>query len=181
MSYKLHSSRPAKTCSSSISHSSPRPSIRRPKSYRSPPAKICVRAHLFLQPTAAQTRAYELPVYLEAHPAKHVLPHLPYTTVYITLSHPRGITLSHPPGITLSHPLGEAFQARLIDNQEGGNTERYVFGKLSARCFQPRPFRNRHHFNCGDIERGKSAQGCATYTNHRIRVCSPCIGHPLPS
>ena len=30
------------------------------------------------------------------------------------------------------HPLGAIFQARLLDNQKGANTERYVFfGKLS--------------------------------------------------
>ena len=31
---------------------------------------------------------------------------------------------------------GAVFRARLLDNQEGANTERYVFGKLSGgRCF----------------------------------------------
>ena len=34
----------------------------------------------------------------------------------------------------MSHtPLGRLFQPRLLDNQEGANTERYVFRKLSAR------------------------------------------------
>ena len=40
----------------------------------------------------------------------------------------------------ISHPLGAVFQGRLLGNQEGANTERYVFGKLSARRFQRRPF-----------------------------------------
>ena len=65
---------------------------------------------------------------------------VPYRTVYIS-------------------PPGALIQARFLKNQEGANTERYVFGKLSARCFQRRPFRDRHYFNCGDIEHGRSAQG----------------------
>ena len=36
--------------------------------------------------------------------------------------------------------LGTVFQARLLDNQEGADTNRYVFGKLSARCFYRRSF-----------------------------------------
>ena len=32
-----------------------------------------------------------------------------------------------------SPPLGRFFQARLLDNQEGANSERYVVGKLSRR------------------------------------------------
>ena len=39
-----------------------------------------------------------------------------------------------------SHPRRAPFQGRLFDNQEGPNTERYVFGKLSAICFHRRPF-----------------------------------------
>ena len=39
-----------------------------------------------------------------------------------------------------SHTPGAAFQARLLDNQEGTNTEPYASGKLSARRFQSRPF-----------------------------------------
>ena len=57
-------------------------------------------------------------------------------------------------------PPGAVFQARLLVNQEGANAERYVFGKLSARRFQRRPFWPRHYANCcGDIDHGKSAQG----------------------
>ena len=37
-------------------------------------------------------------------------------------------------------PLGRFFEARLLDNQEGANTERYIFGTLSARCFLSAPF-----------------------------------------
>ena len=51
-----------------------------------------------------------------------------------------------------SHPPGAIFQGRLLDNQEDANTERQVFGKLSARRFQRRSFRPRHYSNCcGDI------------------------------
>ena len=58
-------------------------------------------------------------------------------------------------------PLGVIFRARLLDNQEGAKTERYVFGKLSARCFQRRPLWYLHYSNFGDIDHGKSAQeGC---------------------
>ena len=77
---------------------------------------------------------------------------LPYRTVYITMS----------------HPPGAVFQGGLLDNQEGANSansannEPYVFGKLSARCFQRRPFWRRHCSNCGRIE--KSSQGCVIYT-----------------
>ena len=46
-------------------------------------------------------------------------------------------------GRCTSHTVspGVAFQARLLDNQEGGSasTERYAFAKISARCCQ-RPF-----------------------------------------
>ena len=68
----------------------------------------------------------------------------PYTTVYIT-----------PTAV---------FRARLFENQEGADTERYVFGKLLARRFQRRPFRHRHCFSCEDIGHGESAQGCVIYT-----------------
>ena len=44
------------------------------------------------------------------------------------------------------------------------NTERYVFGKLSATCFQRRPFWHRQYSSCGDIELGKLAQGGVIYT-----------------
>ena len=40
----------------------------------------------------------------------------------------------------------------------------YVFGKLSARCFQRRPRWHRHYSNRRDNDHGKSAQGCVTYT-----------------
>ena len=48
---------------------------------------------------------------------------IPYTTLTIT-----------------PHTGGAVFRARLLDNQEGANTERYVLGKLSARWFQTPTF-----------------------------------------
>ena len=77
----------------------------------------------------------------------------------------------------VSHTLEAAFLARLLVNQKGGNTERYVFGKLSARCFKRRPFWHRHCSNCGDVERGKSAQrGVITPS---CTVCHVCAWHVL--
>ena len=38
-----------------------------------------------------------------------------------------------------THPPGAVIQSRLLDNQEGANTEPHVFGKLSARFSQRRP------------------------------------------
>ena len=67
--------------------------------------------------------------------------------------------------------MGGFPKTRLLDNQEGADsadTERYVFGKLSDRCFQRRPFWHRHYSNysnysnyyhCGDIDHGESTQG----------------------
>ena len=55
----------------------------------------------------------------------------------------------------------------MLDNQEGANTERYVFGKLSATFCQRRSFWHRHYYSnycCGDIYHGKSAQGCVKCT-----------------
>ena len=77
----------------------------------------------------------------------------------------------------ISHPSGVVFQARLLDNQEGANTERYVFGKLSARCFQPRACWHRHHSNCGDIEHGKSAPGGCNIHRPIRYPCSKQGGH----
>ena len=57
----------------------------------------------------------------------------------------------------ISHPPGAVFQARLLDKREGVNTERHVFGKLSARRFQGRPFWYRRYSNGEDIDHGKSA------------------------
>ena len=49
--------------------------------------------------------------------------------------------------------------------EKDADTERYVFGKLSARCFKRRPFGHRHYSNysnykycCGDIDHGRSVQ-----------------------
>ena len=59
----------------------------------------------------------------------------------------------------MSHPPAAVFQARLLDNQEGANTERYVFEKLLRTCFHRPPFCHRHYSNHGDINHGKSVQG----------------------
>ena len=68
-----------------------------------------------------------------------------------------------------NNPPGAVFQARLLDTQEGANTERYVFGKLSAIGFQHRPFRHRYYSKYGDIDHGKSTQGCVAYcTQHTL-------------
>ena len=74
--------------------------------------------------------------------------------------------------VNITHPPGEVFQARLLDNQEDANTEPYVFGTLSAKCFLRRPFWHRHYSNRGDINHGKSALGCVIYAvdiHRRIR------------
>ena len=65
----------------------------------------------------------------------------------------------------VTRPPGAVSQARLLGNQEGANAERYVVRKLSARRFQWRPLWHRWHCSnsyhyCGDINHGKSAQGC---------------------
>ena len=68
---------------------------------------------------------------------------------------------------SISHLPGAFFEARLLDLQEGANTERDVVSKLSARYFQRRHFWHRHYSNysdysnylyCGDIDHGKCAQ-----------------------
>ena len=56
-------------------------------------------------------------------------------------------------------------QARLLDNLDGANTERCIFGKLSARRFHRRTLGTGELFQllysncCGGIGHGKSAQG----------------------
>ena len=73
--------------------------------------------------------------------------------------------------VHITHPCAGVFQARMLhNNQEGANTERYVFAKLSARRVQCRPFGHRwHHPNCGDIGHGKSTQVCGKSIHRRIR------------
>ena len=54
-------------------------------------------------------------------------------------------------------PPRAVFQGGLLDNQEGANsanTERYVFGKLSARRFQRRACWHRPYSSCGHIDHG---------------------------
>ena len=62
----------------------------------------------------------------------------------------------------------------MLDNQEGANTERDVFGKLSEICFQRQRFHHRHYSNCGDTDHGKSARpGGVTYiVVYGITSCS---------
>ena len=55
----------------------------------------------------------------------------------------------------------------------------YVFGKLSARCFKREPCWHRYNSNCGDVEHGKSAEGCVitrrawSYSTHYCCINSP--------
>ena len=63
-----------------------------------------------------------------------------------------------------SPPSKTGFPSSVLDNQDGANTERFVVGKVSARCLQRRPFWHRQHLNCGDTEHGKSAQAGAIST-----------------
>ena len=95
-----------------------------------------------------------------------------YHTPLGHISHTPGVYITPPWGVyhtphtpvgCISHSPGAFFQGRLLDNQEGANTERYVFGKLSARYFQPRPFGHRHYSKRGDIKHGKSGQGRVIY------------------
>ena len=77
-------------------------------------------------------------------------------------------------GVCIPHTPGEVFQARLLDNQEGASddsadsansadsadTERYVFGKLLARCFQRRPVWQQQYIPAADISTmGKRPRG----------------------
>ena len=62
--------------------------------------------------------------------------------------------------VCIKLPSEAAFQARLLSNQEGVNTERYASGKLSARDVSDVDlFRHRHYSNCGDIDHGKIGPG----------------------
>ena len=83
---------------------------------------------------------------------------------YITVQGDLIEAIPYTTTVCITHPPGAVFQGRLLENQEGANTERYVFGKLSARCFQRRPCWHRHYSSCGDIDHGKSAQGCVMHT-----------------
>ena len=80
--------------------------------------------------------------------------HVPYRTAYITPSR------------------GGFFRLGLLDNQQGANSERYMFGKLSTRCFQRLALWHRH-YSIPTVEISnteKSVQADATHTFHRIRV-----------
>ena len=62
----------------------------------------------------------------------------------------------------ISHTPGAVFRARLLDNQEGVNTN---LGNALGEMFPaPTCFRHRHFSNCGDIDHGKSSQRSVIYT-----------------
>ena len=62
---------------------------------------------------------------------------------------------------TVHHTAWAVSQGRLLYNQECTNTARYVFGKLSARCFEERrPFWHRRYSSCRDTENGRSTRVC---------------------
>ena len=63
----------------------------------------------------------------------------------------------------MSHTPGAVFQARLLDNQKGANTERYVFGKLSS-IYSNADLFGTDAIPTVDISTVKSAQGCVMYT-----------------
>ena len=71
-------------------------------------------------------------------------------------------------GTIQQYPPGALFRARLLDKQEGANTERYVFGKLLATRFQRRPFRHRHYSAVKTSTMENRPWGCDIH--RRIRV-----------
>ena len=77
----------------------------------------------------------------------------------------------------ISHAPGAAFQARLLDNQDGANTIPYYMPLESSLqdVSNADLFWHRHNSDCGDIEHGKSAQGVLvlytpSYTASTVRV-----------
>ena len=85
-----------------------------------------------------------------------------------------------------THPAWAVFHARLLDNQEGANTEPYVFGTLSARFSQRRPLWHRHYSICGDVDHDKIGPGVRdidTPSSYAVHLF-PCVWHfglvPLP-
>ena len=70
----------------------------------------------------------------------------------------------------ISHPPAAAFQARLLDNQEGASANSVTYRTIRLRKALGEMFSNadffwhQHYSDCGDIERGQSAQGCVMYT-----------------
>ena len=77
-------------------------------------------------------------------------------------------------------PLGRFSKLDCSTTKRVPNTERYVFGKLSARCFQRRVCWHRHYSSCGGFDHGKSAplvQRSVTYivvytVGHYYYCCS---------
>ena len=89
-----------------------------------------------------------------------------YFIIYFALEVRRGSTHSAIVHIPVHDgPPVAVFQVRLLDNQGwGGTTQRYVFGKVSARRFHRRILWYLHPSNCGGVEHGKSAQERVMYT-----------------
>ena len=100
--------------------------------------------------------------------------------------------------VYITPPPEAAFQGRSLDHQAGANsvkTERYLFGKLSARGFQRRLFWHRHYSKCGDTNHGIQyrAKGGVIHTvvrgrypesiwcSHRGRRLDPQTHAPLHS
>ena len=68
------------------------------------------------------------------------------------------------------HPPWAVFHARLLDNQEGVNTERFVYGKLSAISNADLCGPDTILTIVGDINHGESNHGDVKYTVvYRIR------------
>ena len=61
------------------------------------------------------------------------------------------------------HPRRAVFQARLLDNSTRCQHRRIRFRKALGEMFPTPSFWHRHYSDCGDIERGQSAQGGVIY------------------
>ena len=66
------------------------------------------------------------------------------------------------------------FQADFLDNGEGVNAERCVYGKISTRSFRS------HHFRCtctpcfGENQLGKSSEGVCYLACYTVLLCIDC-------
>ena len=82
-----------------------------------------------------------------------------------------------------SHTPRVVFQPRpLLDNQEGANAERCIFGKLSARCFQRRHFWHRHTFPTVEISIAENCpRGGWCYIHRRIQYTCKIVFSRLES
>ena len=61
-------------------------------------------------------------------------------------------------------PLGKFSKLDCSTTKRGANAERYMFGKLSARCFQRRSSWHRHYSSCGDIATMENRPGEVWHT-----------------